>query len=280
MGGYKADDLHQNVRRSTGLEAVLETLYVNIFNMNPGDDCAVSGGNKTKGGFPCNANTQFIQHGYSTTLRDSTYDEEDPDRQKRFDFWFGKELVKAKYSATERVLLFDGFGRMLARARPGKGETRMLSGDLSGEWSLGVGEKWEGSNMQKYHPEITEPQDYLPLSAWQPTFAWSGWWYAFARTDHETGVEYFTESDLKAMFLEGRFPDNWVKRDWGFDKAFKTTLKLKGLGLGDEWIEDIENNMLLLDDAMFAEKRYSLNAVKTFIEHGFLKPYKSNSYQV
>jgi len=236
--------------------------------MNVGDNCEIAG-NQTSIGKPCNANTQFQQHGFSTTLRDTRYDSQDPDRSKRFDFWIGSELVdpteaEAKLSTTERVLLFDGFARMLAKARSGKGDSPMLSGDFSGEYSLAADGQWENSGIKKWHPSVTSPNKYKALATWQPLLAWSGWWHAFSR--EEGKVRYFTESDLKAVFMRGEFPESWSQKSWGFQENYETIIALEGKGLGDTWISNVKE--LMLSWSFARETRYNVELLKRLLDLG------------
>lgn len=278
IAGYLGNDPHQNVRRNQG-QRFLETLYVNIFSMNPGDNCAVAG-ESAHAGVPCNANTQFLQHGYSTTMRDSRFDKEDPDRQKRFDFWLGQELVDAssvspKLDTQERVLLLDGMARTLARAYAGTGDSPMLSGDFSSEYSLNPSENFGGSNIQKFHPSVTEPRKYKALSTWQPLLAWTGWWSGFARKSGTT--EYFTESDLKGFFMRGEYPKDWKPMDSGFESAYTAILPLDGKAVGEEWVS-IVKEMMLPEGAYMAELRYSAETLKTLIDLGMVWDSNHNTW--
>lgn len=270
ISGYRADDPHQNVRRSSGPEAFLNTLYLNIFNMNPADDCYVVG-ERTNAGVPCNANPQFQQHGYSTTMRDSRFDAQDPDRQKRFDFWIGRELVNSPQIANERVLLFDGLARVLARARAGNGTSLMFSGDFSGEYSLTRDGKWEGSGLKKWHPSVTKPQKYQALATWQPLVAWAGWWVAFSRK--AGNIRYIPESELKGFFMRGEFPKDWEPTSWtkwGFQEDFETMVALEGRGLGETWISNIKSMMVLPDGTPFEEKLYQTAITTLLAELGII----------
>jgi len=266
IAGYRGDDLHQNVRHCgpNHPEGFLSRFYVNLFTMNPGDACAVAG-HRTPGGFLCNANPQFQQHGYSTTIRDTRYDQEDPDRSKRFHFFIGSELVEPSSASDEvskatkeRVLLFDGFKRMLLKSRS-QAASPMLSGDFNSEFSLTTAGQHKGSNIEKYHPSVADEDSYHTLATWQPLLAWTGWWAAFSRTAGET--RYFTESDLKGFFIHGEYPADWTKWSWGFQDNYELINALETgrageSGLGTRFISHVKE-MLLPHNAIFDELRYT-----------------------
>jgi hypothetical protein len=227
----------------------------------------VKNGLTQNGSRPCNANPQNQQHGYSTTLRDTRFDKVDPDGKDRFKLWIEDELVDAPegVETNEKVLLLDGLGRMLAKAR--------TSGDLSGEYSLARGGKREGSNLQKYHKEIEN--DKKAISDWQPLLAWSGWWVGFSRPYGErkpTDTSYFTKTDLEDFFLRGKFPDDWRKRSYGFKETFAATLAMKGMNIADDqYLKMIEDQIIPKDvpwynplSVLSTEKRYFLNMGQFF----------------
>jgi len=54
----------------------------------------------------------------------------------------------------------------------------------------------------------------LPSHKWQMNAAMLGWLSGFGRPD-ENGDLYFTVADARAMVMEGRLPDGWVRRPWG-----------------------------------------------------------------
>ena len=119
---FKDDDMHQTERYwdyglmpagladDLGIKKDFSTLWLNIMTMNVGDTCVDAAGHaQVSSKFPCNANPQHVQHGYSTTIRDPRHDAEDPAREKRFKDWIESVLVvDKKLHATERVMNFDG----------------------------------------------------------------------------------------------------------------------------------------------------------------------------
>lgn len=253
--------------------------------MNPGDACAVAG-HRTPGGFLCNANPQFQQHGYSTTIRDTRYDQEDPDRSKRFEFFIGSELAEpssasdeVSMATKERVLLFDGFKRMLLKSRS-RGDLPMFSGDFNSEYSLTPAGEHKGSGLEKYHPSVIDAEKYHTLAAWQPLLAWTGWWAAFSRTAGET--RYFTESDLRGFFIHGEFPEDWTKWSWGFQDNYELisgleTGRVGESGLGTRFISQVKA-MRLPHNAFFAELRYTTETTKFLQDLGMFKDSEHNTW--
>jgi len=49
---------------------------------------------------------------------------------------------------------------------------------------------------------------------WQMHLATDGWLSAFGRSD-EAGRLYFEMEDVRVMYMEGKFPAGWKKRQWG-----------------------------------------------------------------
>jgi hypothetical protein len=245
IASYEEGDAHQNRRQGglANLAAVVppadifsDSFHLNLFNMQPADSCLANPENN--GVYPCNANTEFQQHGYSTTMRDRRFDENDPDGINRFRFWIQEELVVAPEGVptNERVLLLDGWGRILAKARTSTNETEMFRGDFSGEFSLLRNGSWEGSNLQRYHNEINGETRRKVLAVWQPLLAWAAWWNAFKRPygEHTPGtIAYFTETDIEDFFLRSKFPDDWEARVWGLKEAFATVDASAGMGITD-----------------------------------------------
>jgi hypothetical protein len=248
---YADTDVHQNERSGGLMNLILnsffKTRYANLFTMQPADDCKVNpNGLTNNSAWPCNANPQNQQHGFSTTMRDRRFDQEDPDGKERFKFWIENELVDPPVGveANEKVLLLDGLGRILAKAKKSANETEMFKGDFSGEYSHTRDGKYEGSNVQTYHKEISEEAKQRAISVWQPLLAWAGWWFAFSRPygEHKSNaIYYFTKTDLEDFFLRGKFPNEWTKRTWGFQAEYSVLLAMKGM-IGSD--ADLFTNMV------------------------------------
>merc|ERR1719464_1571302 len=108
----------------------------------------------TAAGHPCNLNPEFSQHAYSTEIMDAG---SRVSAENRFWDWFGAEGVLSRRNKwAEREMTMYGLGKLLERAR--------LHGDFSGEFSLNASQGLSGSNMAFFHPSITDPAKYVPLS--------------------------------------------------------------------------------------------------------------------
>jgi hypothetical protein len=81
------------------------------------------------------------------------------------------------------------------------------------------------------------------LRQWQMVAAMTGWLNAFGRHD-ASGQLYFTTADVRAMLMEGRYPDGWQPREWGgltdFADAMAETLTCldPGNGYYEPWWQD------------------------------------------
>jgi hypothetical protein len=292
IASYAETDVHQNHRLSTPKDLVknlfVNTRFANLFTMQPADSCFsnpenIENGVTKMGGWPCNANPQNQQHGYSTTMRDMRFDKIDPDGKERFKFWIEDELVVAPegVDTNEPVLLLDGLGRILAKARTSTNETEMFKGDLSGEYALARDGNWEGSNLQMYHAEIKHEGAKTALPVWQPLLAWSAWWASFSRPYGErkpNDIAYFTKTDLEDFFLRGKFPDEWRKRSWGFREVYATTMSMQGMNVADRdvYLEIIEALIInpSTDSAFLnperilpTESRYLIHVAKFFASY-------------
>lgn len=224
--GFWKSDVHQETRLA-GPGSPSGTKYVNIRTMNPGDACTKDMGN-TNSGYPCNINTQYQQHGYSTKLLDPRGGS---NPQRRFKAVFGRLGVMSSIRGVkERVMTVAGLGKLLGRARS--------HGDLSGENSLNRTFGLSESNMKNFHPSIADRSKYMPLAQWQAQLAWAGFWNAFSRK--KNGVSYMPKSDLESLFLEGRFPVGWQKRNWGFGTVLRFIPNFNGTGAGDEWVRVVK----------------------------------------
>jgi len=231
VAAYEESDKHQE-SRGVGLSSFVETKYLNVFTMHAHDACPAEDPLKSTG-FPCNANQQCVQHGYSTTLRDTFFDSKDPDGRQRFDFWIGDHLVERKDLYHEPIMLIDGFLNLLKKARHTVNPSNpMLASDFSGEYSYAQTEAFRASNIFEYHQSMTQAEAKF-VSTWQPMFAWSGFWAAFHRKKGDT--TFLTKSDLASIFIEGELPTDYEIQPWGFEDAFDLMAKMEGTGIGNEW---------------------------------------------
>jgi len=214
-----------------GHHDVTKGRYVNIFRMNPGDFI----------------NSQQVQHGMSTTIRDGRYDDmakpvrvmegeglvltegkevadeqQEYDRvrelrQQRFDEWIGAAGVLDKEGLFDKKprMYASGLGKLLADMKD--------HGDYSGEFGFNATCQVPPchQNIDKYHPKASEEngEDVMePLSEWQASLAWIGTLVGFGNVQGGLGKEYLTREDLVGLFLDSELP-RWDKRDWGFKPA-------------------------------------------------------------
>jgi len=226
---YNVTDFEQSRRnRDPGFgtiwgNSITKGRYVNIFRMNPGDFI----------------NSQQVQHGMSTTIRDGRYDgmskpfycregaglvltmgKEVADelqeyyrvrklRQQRFDEWIGAAGVLDKQGR----MYAKGLGKLLADMKD--------HGDYSGEFGFNPKPQNSSSfqqNVDKYHPKASEEQGDAvkePLSEWQASLAWIGTLVGFGNVQGGLGAEYLTRDDLVGLLLDSELPP-WETRDWGF----------------------------------------------------------------
>lgn len=195
--------------------------YVNLFRMNPGDYI----------------NSHFVQHGFSTTIRDGRYDHiakpvrveegeglllmggmEESDEQREFDRvrklrqerlndWIGAEGILDAHGR----LYLKGLGKLLVNMKD--------HGDRSSEWSFDP-KSSEKQNIDKYHPKASQEkgdQVKEPLSEWQALLAWLATLTGFGNNRTSGfGGEYLTRDDLVGLFLDSELPKNWEKDSWGF----------------------------------------------------------------
>jgi len=138
----------------------------------------------------------------------------------------------------------------------------------------------KGSGLEKYHPSVTDADNYHTLATWQPLMAWTGWWAGFSRSAGET--RYFTESDLKGFFLHGEFPADWTKWSWGFKDNFDLIPALDRnrageSGLGTRFISHMKAGKLS-HNALFAELRYTVQTTKLLQDLGMFKDSEHNTW--
>lgn len=275
---FREEDMHQTERHwdyglvpsgfldQVGLEEDLSNLWLNIMTMNVPDKCVDAAGHaEVPSKFPCNANPQHVQHGYSTTIRDPRYDSEDPTREKRFKDWIEPTLVMDKSLSEEKVMTFDGFCALLARIT--------AEGDLSGEWSLGKNFTIPQSNLQHYHPHV-KGQHALALYHWQAWLAWVGLWEAYGYPDG-SGEKFMTESDLRRFMLQGKLPKNWKKQTFTLEDVGNTMMALEGhnIPFGDEYARALKKRFPLSEflPEIATEWRYMTNYAATQRGLGFFE---------
>lgn len=256
--GFGHDDVHQASRSqmpgSSSWWIFPPPLYANVYTMNSIHACNGTYQNTTSG-FPCNINTEFQQHGYSTRVRDPAGGRTP---EQRFSDVFEQPGVLERIAGvSEKVMTVEGLAKVLARAR--------ASGDHQGEFSLNASGGFSGSKVEYFHPEFGKWNTYKAASQWQAITAWSGFFLAFG---HETnGVRYMTEGDLRSFIISGSFPAGWQRQDWGFGSCFRLAPKFKGKGVGDEWIAMVEQT---LESAGYNawENTYSLSTYSMMYELG------------
>lgn len=226
--GFEDSDTYQ-FTRLVAVRATESTKYINLYNMAPQFACDANFSN-TPAGYPCNMNPEYQQHGYSASILDPT---DGKSRQEAFDAVFEAATVLETIDGVdERVLTAKGMGILLYNARQ--------ADDMSSENSLNSTGGLSGSKMEYFHPSITDSSNYLPLSQWQAVLAWTGFWESLRR-ESPSGVLYMPYSDLESTFLYGKFPDDFVARDWGLNSMFNFISKnLGGVGAGDELVAQID----------------------------------------
>ena len=277
---FRNKDMHQTERHwdyglvpsgfldDLGLEKDLSSLWLNIMTMNVPDKCVDAQGHaQVRSKFPCNANPQHVQHGYSTTIRDPRYDAEDPTREKRFKEWMEPTLVVNKSLHSERVMTFETFAQLLARMT--------LEGDLSGEWSLGRNLELKGSNLEHYHPHV-EYSDAKALYHWTGWLAWVGLWEAYGYPYPDgSKAKFMIESDLRRFFLEGKLPRNWTPATFTLEDVGNTMIALEGHNLpgGDIYSRALKEHFPLSSylPGIAKEWRYMNNYAATQRSLGFFK---------
>jgi len=203
--------------------------YVNIFRMNPGDYI----------------NSQHVQHGISTTIRDGRYDDmakpvrvkegeglvltggkevadelQEYDRvrklrQQRFEEWIDAAGVLDKTGLWDKKkrMYASGLGKLL--------DDMKHHGDYNGEFGFNVtcqGSSTCQHNVDHYHPKASEEngEDVKePLSEWQASLAWLGTLVGFGHVQGGLGKEFLTRDDLVGLLLDSELPPYGI-RDWGF----------------------------------------------------------------
>jgi len=224
--GFANDDLHQNIRTKFSDHT---DKWVNYRTMNRQDFCRKGGSPTLPDGTPCNSNVEFQQHAYSTLLRDP---EGGATAQQRFDLWFNKPGVMTDIRGLGRVMTLQGLGTLLRIARQ--------TGDHSGEFSTNVDGSVQGSPLAFYHPSITDPFNVAGIATWQAVAAWSSFFVAFGDDAANGYPAHMKQNALMSMFIDGKFPNGWTPKHYGFRETFITAVELKGTGAGDEFVTSCE----------------------------------------
>merc|ERR1719162_1275932 len=123
-----------------------------------------------------------------------------------------------------RVMTIQGLGALLKNASE--------TGDHSGEFSTNLDGSVGGSPLAFYHPSITAPFNVSGISQWQAVAAWSSFFVAFGEDAAPWKPAHMKRSVLMSMFIDGRFPDGWTPKHYGFRETFVTAVELKGSGAG------------------------------------------------
>jgi len=141
---------------------------------------------------------QALEHGISTGIRGG--DTNMPPNavncggqypcRKRFDQFFGGVVSNGRFYLNDIM-------KVVCKARQ--------YGDRGGEHAYA-----ESNDMPLTGWNI----GVVPGREWQMRGAMSATLYAFGRTD-SNGDLYLTMEDFEALFMEGRYPDNWQKREHG-----------------------------------------------------------------
>lgn len=231
IAAFDENDPHQVKRVRTG--APQPSLLLNYNTWNPEAECVGSNIPNLPDGRPCNANIGFQQHGFSTTIRDPTTGRSARNRWKDWMDRKGVLTYDPSIRLFDRVMKIDGLGQLLKYMR--------VEGEKSGEFALTADDKFEGSPLQFYHPNASSPEQYLPCSQWQAVGAWAAFWAAFARVTSDGKTYFMPKDDLERFFEEADFPKDWSAKPWGFKESFKVVREMKGMGIGDEWVAQIEN---------------------------------------
>lgn len=140
---------------------------------------------------------QAIEHGISTGIRGG--DTNMPPNaidcrgvypcKSRFEQFFGGVVSNDRFYVEDMM-------KVVCKARK--------FGDRGGEYAYGKDREMLSWALPKS----------IPGREWQMRGAMSATVWAFGRSDEEN-KPYLTMADLKALFLEGRYPDNWQRREHG-----------------------------------------------------------------
>jgi hypothetical protein len=193
--------------------------YLNIFRMGVGE---------------LSSQTHVhVQHGASTTIRDSRFDppsdfspggrlcdtmQSTPEaaahilesRSARFDEWITDAPgVITTSSGERRMYLPGGLAQLLTNTT--------ACGDESGEWS-------QPAIIAK-KPSVAKMGHTQELHEWQAVFAMTAMCVAFGETDSE-GQPYMSLAALRSLYLQSELPSGWAPRPWGFFNGVRMVARL------------------------------------------------------
>ena len=213
IAAYRNGDTDQMSQRDRGGV----NRFLNIFRMSPGETSASA--------------ALQLQHGFSTTVRDSRFDGESADstamdstaaanladrvresRKTRFDEWYNAVpgVMRRHAASGERRCYLDGLSALLGHAK--------VHGDKSGRWSPG--------NVKDCLPKAAALGFTTEMYEAQAVFAFSFFWVAFGETD-ERGQLYMSETALESMYLDSQFPPSWrAGKRFGFREGFEAVAEL------------------------------------------------------
>jgi hypothetical protein len=214
IAAYRHGDPNQLVRARGGVFR-----YLNIFRMGVGE---------------LSSQTHVhVQHGASTTIRDSRFDppsdfspggrlcdtmQSTPEaaahilesRSARFDEWITDAPgVITTSSGERRMYLPGGLAQLLTNTT--------ACGDESGEWS-------QPAIIAK-KPSVAKMGHTQELHEWQAVFAMTAMCVAFGETDSE-GQPYMSLAALRSLYLQSELPSGWAPRPWGFFNGVRMVARL------------------------------------------------------
>ena len=215
IAAYRHGDPNQLVRARFGVFR-----YLNIFRMGVGELSS--------------HNHVHVQHGSSTTIRDSRFDppsdyapggrlcdtmQSTPEaaarilesRSARFDEWIADApgVITTSSDEEPRMVLPAGLAQLLTNIR--------AWGDESGEWSLPA--------VVESKPEVAEIGHTQELHEWQSVFAMCAMCLAFGETGSD-GQQYMSLAALKSLYLHSELPSGWAPRPWGFFNGLRLVARL------------------------------------------------------
>ena len=215
IAAYRHGDRNQLVRARGGVFR-----YLNIFRMGV-DELS-------------SRNHVHVQHGCSTTIRDSRFDppsdfapggrlcdtlQSTPEaaarilesRSARFDEWIADApgVTTSTGSGERRMHLPDGLAQFLTNVR--------AWGDESGEWSLPA--------IIAKKPAVAKIGHAKELHEWQSVFAMTAMGLAFGEVDSE-GQHYISLAALRSLYLQSELPSGWAPRPWGFFNGLRMIARL------------------------------------------------------
>ena len=213
IAAYRHGDPNQLVRARGGVFR-----YLNIFRMGV-DELS-------------SHNHVHVQHGSSTTIRDSRFDppsdfspsghlgdttQSTPEaaarilesRTARFDEWIADAPGVMTSSGERRMYLPGGLAQLLTNTR--------AWGDESGEWSLPA--------IVAKKPAVAKIGHAQELHEWQSVFAMTAMCLAFGEIDSE-GQHYISLAALRSLYLQSELPSGWAPRPWGFFNGLRMVARM------------------------------------------------------